>query len=115
MTLGDGIFWSTALILLAVASYQIFRHKKWKLVGKVFGALFLVGAVLGGGLWSWTVYQERPSPVQGLEGVRFGMTPAEVKVQKGEPTNEEADAVTQHEDGSYRMSRRYGDGPSDAD
>jgi hypothetical protein len=35
MTLGDGVFWSTVLLLLAVAAYQISIRGKWTSDGEV--------------------------------------------------------------------------------
>lgn len=85
MTVGDGILWSTVLILLAATIYQFSVRK---LARRVFGGLFLVVVVGGSGMWAWNAYQNRPYIVQELEGVRIGMTPVEVKLLKGEPSQE---------------------------
>jgi hypothetical protein len=55
MTVGDGILWSTVLVLLAVAVHQISVHKKWKLVGKGIGFVLLLGAAAGLAIWRWDV------------------------------------------------------------
>lgn len=88
MTLGEGIFWSTVLILIAFFLYQISVKKKWKTVGKVFVILVLVGVLIGGGFWGWNVYELRPRIMDELDGIRFGMSPLEVKLVKGAPTRE---------------------------
>jgi len=88
MTLGEGIFWSTVLILVTFFLYQVSVKKKWKTVGKVFTILVLVGALIGGGFWGWNVYELRPQIMGELDGVRLGMSPVEVKLVKGAPTTE---------------------------
>jgi len=86
MTLGEGIFWSTVLILVAFFLYQVSVKRKWKTVGKVFAILVLVGALIGGGFWGWNVYESRPRIMGELGGVRLGMSPVEVKLLKGVAT-----------------------------
>lgn len=102
MTLGDGIFWSTVVIVVAGAIYQISVRKRWKLAGRVVGVLILVGFVIGGGIWGWFEYQSRPYIVDQLGGVRLGMKPVQVKLAKGEPTNSHKDPIRE-EDGTYQM------------
>ena len=55
MTLGDGIFYSTVLLVLAGSVYFISVNGKWnpvgkvlKLAGKVIGALVLAGVAIIG-------------------------------------------------------------------
>jgi hypothetical protein len=88
MTIGDGILWSTLLVLLSVAIYQVSIRQKWKLLGKIIGLVILVCVAGGAGLWAWYKYSNRPSPVLELNGVRLGMSPVEVKLAKGSPTAE---------------------------
>ena len=89
MSVGAGLVWSTVLLLLALAVYQISTRKKWKIVGKVLGVLVVVCGTLGGAYWAWMRYQARPQIVLELNAVRLGMTPVEVKLAKGKPTNDE--------------------------
>jgi hypothetical protein len=43
----------------------------------------LIGALVGGGVWGWLAYQNRPYVVDTLAGIRLGMTPLEVQLVKG--------------------------------
>lgn len=114
MTLGEGIFWSTVLILLAAAIYQISIRKKWKLVGKVFGILIVIGAVIGGGFWGWLTYQTRPVVVTELAGLRLGMSPVEVTLLKGEPNfkgdNTKDESATEYESHYFYFGEGHGKG-----
>lgn len=98
MTIGDGIFWSTVLILVSAAAYQASIREKWKVVGKAVGLLMLVLAVGGAAVWGWYSYSNRPRPVSELNGVRLGMTPVEVKLAKGSPSNEKDNKIDQDGD-----------------
>jgi hypothetical protein len=111
MTLGDGIFWSTVLVLLAAAIYQMSIRKKWKTVGKVFGVVILAGAAIGGGAWAWDAYNNAeeefvPSVVTALGGIRLGMSPVEVKLAKGMPETE--NEPTPNEQGKFVMDWAIG-------
>lgn len=88
MTLGDGIFWSTIVIVVAGAIYQISVRKKWRLIGQVLGVLILIGAVIGGSVWGWFRYENRPYAIQELDGIRLGMRPVDVTIAKGEASDE---------------------------
>jgi hypothetical protein len=100
MGIGAGILSSTVLILLAIAIYQISARKKWKTVAKVFGAFVLLLVVLGAGIWGWNAYKARPKVLTELAGLRLGMTPLEVKLAKGAPTNDQASKPEQVEGSS---------------
>jgi hypothetical protein len=106
MTIGDGIFWSTVLILLSAAIYQISIRKKWKLIGKTIALLFLFGAVGGATIWGWYSYNNLPSPVAELNGIRLGMSPVEVKLVKGPPSNEQKATIAQ-QDNEFRLSWEF--------
>lgn len=86
MTLGDGIVWSTVLILIAGAIYQISVQKKWKLIVKILGVLSLIGALLGGAIWGYFVWTNRPQITTEIGGISLGMTPVEVSLKLGEPS-----------------------------
>jgi hypothetical protein len=99
MTLGTGILLSTVLVLLAVAVHQVSVRNKWKVVGKIVGALIGMALLAGGGVWGWSRYQNRPKVVEVLSGVRLGMSPLDVKLAKGAPKSE--DLATKEKD-EYR-------------
>lgn len=105
MTVGSGILWSTVLVVLAVTVYQLSVRRKWKVVGKIFGGLILVAVVVGGGLWAWNRYENRPRVVEMLDGVRLGMSPLDVKLAKGAPKNDATATPekTERTDGEYRL------------
>jgi len=90
MTLGDGILWSTVLILTAAAIYQFSVRKLWNTVGKVSTVVVLIGAVVGGGFVGWNHYKLRPHIVNEIGELRLGMTPLEVTLAKGEPINSDS-------------------------
>ena len=85
MSLGDGILYSTILILLAAGIYQVTTFKKWKLVGKVFAVLVLIGVVVAAGFWGWIRYQDRPQISTELAGIQLGMSQLDVRLVLGEP------------------------------
>ncbi|MEX2259821.1 MAG: hypothetical protein WD672_14035 [Woeseia sp.] len=89
MTLGDGIFRATVVIVLAGAVYQISVREKWTLVGKIVGVLILTGAIIGGGVWGWFSYRDRPYVVEEFAGIRLGMRPVDVTIAKGEASGEQ--------------------------
>jgi hypothetical protein len=107
MTLGDGIFWSTVLLLLAATFYLATVRKKWKTVGKVAGVLVLTITAIAGSVWGWSRYQNRPYTVETFAGVRLGMRPLEVKLTKGAPTDE--GTLEKDDDGKFRMEWVFGD------
>ena len=106
MTLGDGILWSTVIVVLAASIYQISIRNRWRTVGKAFGILVLAGILIGGALWGEYIYKSRPRPyaVTELGGVRLGMTPLEVRVAKGAPINKGNATLDLQEDSRFRMT-----------
>jgi len=60
MTIGDGIFYSTILLVLAGAFYAISVGDKWKAVGKVFSVPVLVAAICGVIFYASDQYQIQP-------------------------------------------------------
>ena len=91
MTVGDGVFSSTILLLLGLAVYQISTRGKWRTVGKLMAALVLAGALVGTGLWRWSVYANRPRAATELNGIRLGMTLIDVSLAKGKADSEQVD------------------------
>jgi hypothetical protein len=106
MTVGDGIFWSTVLILFAAAVYHISIRNKWKVVGKTIGVFLVIGAMGTGAIWGYFSYKNRPTPTTELNGVRLGMTPLEVRLAKGAPTTEE-EAKGEKEDEKVKLGWQF--------
>ena len=108
MTLGEGILWSTILILLALSVYQISIRKKWGLVGKGFGGLILVGGLITVGIWGWLEYQKRPQKLIELDGIELGMSFVDVTLKKGMPNNEAYKPAWQEKDQYFYTVLFYG-------
>lgn len=106
MTVGDGILWSTVLILFAAAIYHISIRKKWKVVGKTIGVFFVIGAMGTAAIWGYFTYKNRPTPATELNGVRLGMSPLEVKLAKGAPTTEQ-NAKDEKQDEKFTLSWQF--------
>lgn len=94
MTLGTGLFASTVLILLAVSVWQLTKHKKWKLFGKVCACVAAVCALVSGIGYSWRYASTRPRPVTEFEGVKLGASITDVTVVLGAPTEVEKNQLS---------------------
>jgi hypothetical protein len=96
MTIGDGIFYSTILLVLAGAIYAISVRGKWKTTGKVFSVFVLVVAVCGGIFYGYDQYQSRPQssasePLAAITeymGVKLGASRVDVTLKHGLPEKE---------------------------
>jgi hypothetical protein len=86
MTIGAGIFSSTVLLIVVFALWQTTKHHKWKAVGKAFAAIVALGTAVGVTIWGWNEYSERPVPQNALAGIALGMSPLDVQIQKGKPS-----------------------------
>lgn len=97
MELGTGIYSSTVLVLLAISVWQITKHKKWKLFGKVCAGLAAVcGLVVGVG-YLWNYVATRPKPLTEFEGVKLGASITDVTLTLGAPTNVVGNRITYDE------------------
>lgn len=104
MTLGDGILWSTVLILLAAAIYQISVRHKWKLVGITIGTLIASGGIIGAGVWAWAAYKDRPYVVEEYRDIKLGMRQVDVTLLKGAPDeNHSGDVDYNEKSGTYSL------------
>jgi len=83
MTLGDGVFWATLLVLTFFSLYIITNHNKWKLVGKVFAGILLLSGIVWLGVFAYIEYEDRAIILTGLDGVDLGVTEVEVILAKG--------------------------------
>lgn len=85
MTLGSALILITFILLIAAGIYYVTKHKKWRLIGKITGAILLLAVLVGLGIWGWYQYQDRPQVVTGVGDVSLGMTPVEVTLAVGKP------------------------------
>ena len=88
MTLGDGIFYSTALLVIAALLYFISINGKWMLVGKIAGGLVLAGLIYVGGFVAYDLYDNRPMPIVAVTeymGIELGAPRVDVTLAIGEP------------------------------
>jgi hypothetical protein len=101
MSIGLGIFLSTVLLITV---WQVDKRGAWRKAGRVavWGVLVLV--LLLAGLAGYVYWENgrsererrtqaklvREGKLQGLWGLTFGMTPAQVLYMKGEPNNKSA-------------------------
>lgn len=85
MTLGSALILITFILLTAVGIYYVTKHKKWRLIGKITGAILLLAILIGLGIWAWIQYQNRPQVVNSVGDVSLGMTPVEVTLAIGNP------------------------------
>ena len=88
MTIGSGIFWSTVLVLMAVAVRQITKHGKWKPVGKISAGAVVICAGITGCVYAWNYIKSlppAPSEVTELANVKLGMSPSDVTLNLGQP------------------------------
>lgn len=105
MTLGDGILFSTVLIILTIAAWRLTVNRKWKLIGMITGVVVALLAILVGVWMAYLRYESRPQDVTEVGGIRLGMTPVEVTLAKGEPTSVENQVAT--EDVEKQVSYLY--------
>ncbi|CAN0459617.1 unnamed protein product, partial [Discosporangium mesarthrocarpum] len=110
MTIGDGIFYSTVLLVVAGAIYFVSTKGRWKLFAKVVGSLIVIASLAAGGIW---IYFNRPSPpdellpVSRYMGVDLGSKRVDVTLAKGEP-EDETDILTNPDTNRKRNGLRYG-------
>lgn len=114
MTLGDGILWSTVLILLAAGIYLLSVKGKWKTIGKVLAVLVLIGSVIGGGIWAYDWYEDRPYAETEFRGLSLGMRPVDVTLLKGAPTNENTTPEYREDLDEFTVMYIYNDEDTDS-
>ena len=85
MTIGEGILWST-LILVAFASILLLtKHKRWRAFFKGFGIFVVVCALIAIAIWAYYKYEERPQLMTSLNGINLGMKEVDITLTKGKP------------------------------
>lgn len=85
MTVGEGIFWSTILVVSFIYIALITKHNRWLGFFKVVAVIILLGALIGVGAWLYSRYQDRPQIVTSLNSISLGMSEVDVTLAKGEP------------------------------
>jgi hypothetical protein len=85
MTLGEGIFASTVLVITSLAIAQLVKTKGWKiaLFSIAVLSLTITALVIGSNLAD--NLSNRPSELSQFEGVSLGMSETELLIAKGEP------------------------------
>ena len=87
MSIGDGIFWSTLLVLAFISILLISKNHKWMLIFKSLLAIMLIATIGAGVYFGYLYYQNMPKPIYELNNVRLGMSKIDVTLEKGEPDN----------------------------
>lgn len=85
MTVGEGIFWSTVLVLAFASVVLLTKHKRWRTFWKVVVVSLVLGAFVGVGVWLYLRHQDRPQVMDSLNGITLGMSEVEVTLAKGKP------------------------------
>jgi hypothetical protein len=88
MTLGTSLFSITILVFIFLGIKYISKKKKWRLAGRVAGVLLLIIIVIGLSVFGWYRYQDRLRPISSLGSISLGMSPIEVSLALGKPSQE---------------------------
>lgn len=85
MTIGEGIFWSTVILVTFASIVLLTRYKRWRAFFKVLAILAWIGMTLGISVWLYFKYDNRPQIMSTLNDISLGMSEVDVTLQKGEP------------------------------
>ena len=85
MTVGEGILWSTVLVLSFTSIVLLTKHKRWRTFWKAVALFLILGSVVGVVIWLYLQYQDRPQVMASLNGINLGMSEVEITLAKGEP------------------------------
>jgi len=98
LDIGTGIFLSFTLLGM-IALYWLTRDTwKWKrLVIYLFGGVVVLLAIVGGGIYLYSLYSDRAVPQESLAGIKLGMTENDVRFLKGEPNYFAPDHLKKYE------------------
>lgn len=88
MTIGEGIFWSTIVIVMFVSIVLLSKYGKWKTFFKCFSVLLGLGGAISLGVWGFLQYENRPQKMDSLNGIHLGMSEVDVTLAKGEPDDQ---------------------------
>lgn len=103
MTIGDGIFWSTTLMVSFASVVLLTKSKLWIIFFKVMATLVVLGVVVGVGIWGYFKYENRPQVMSSLNGIHLGMSEVDVTLQKGKPYGVSEIIPTQHGFSKYLL------------
>ena len=107
MTIGEGILWSTILVIIFVSILLLTKHQRWRAFLKGLGVVLGFVVLAGVGWWGYVQYGDRPKLATSLQDISLGMTQVEVTLVKGKP-----DRVLTDEDSETLI---YDRGESDSD
>jgi len=85
MTIGEGILWSTIVLVVFASIVLLTKKKGWGAFFKVLAIVVALGLVVGAGVWVYSKYENRPLVMSSLEGISLGMSEVDVTLIKGEP------------------------------
>ncbi len=85
MTVGEGLLWSTVVVVVFVSVVLITKHKRWRTFWKGIAVVAVLGGVLAFGIWLYLAYDGRPQVMTSLNGINLEMSEVDVTLAKGEP------------------------------
>lgn len=85
MTIGEGIFWSTVLVIVFTSIILITKYNRWKAFSKGLGIVLALTGLVSAGTWFYFEYQSRPQVATSLSGITLGMSELDVTLAKGAP------------------------------
>ncbi len=91
MTTGESILTIAIFAGFSFGVYKIHQHKKWKLVLKILGVIILISLLVSAGIYGYWWYKNLPHEASTLGKVSLGMSPVEITLELGKPTNEFTD------------------------
>ena len=85
MSTGEGILWATIILIVSAGLFFVTKKSKWRLIGKIFSVLVLLGLLVWSGVFLYLKFQERPRIQNSLFDIELGMLPVDVKLILGKP------------------------------
>ena len=88
MTIGDSIITIAIIGGIIYGIYLVTKKKKWKLIVKISGGLFLILTIAYGGFFLYQYQENKPKEATSLSGITLGMKKVDVTLAKGRPDKE---------------------------